>query len=183
MFDSPIIEFVNSYERIGYGDVETDALKDKIKLTKTKEAPGEKKYCHMGDLAKVHWKTTNLESGEIIYDSKKVKRGNAREFIIGHYEVSKCWDVAIMQMKNGETADIICPAEVDTGRGLNITAYDMDGGETSDPVHERTSGKTDVKYEFEVKECGGSKQAPRPAREVKDGQCFNILSSFIKQDD
>ena len=55
----------------------------------------------MGDLAKVHYVKKN-GLGETIQDSKKTKRGNAQEFRIGYYEVSKCWDVAIMQMKSGE---------------------------------------------------------------------------------
>jgi len=58
-----------------------------------------------------------------------------------------------MQMKSDENAEINCPAEQDTGRGLNTAEYDMDGD-----VMERTSGKADVRYEIEVIECGGSVQ-------------------------
>lgn len=80
-----------------------------------------------------------------------------------------------MLMKSGEKATINCPADQDTGRGLNTAAYNMDGD-----VPERTSGKNDLKYEFEVLECGGSQQAPLEAKSTRDGECINILSSFIK---
>ena len=75
-FDVPVIEFYNSWDHIGYTDRETDILKDKIGLKKTKEAAGDAKYCHMGDNAKVHYIVRNGE-GVAIQDSKKTKRGNA----------------------------------------------------------------------------------------------------------
>lgn len=52
-----------------------------------------------------------------VENSSTWKQGNSRLFRIGHYEVSKCWDVAIMQMKAGEKATIQCNKEQDTERG------------------------------------------------------------------
>jgi len=52
-----------------------------------------------------------------VENSSTWKQGNSRTFRIGHFEVSKCWDVAIMQMKAGEKATIQCNKEQDTERG------------------------------------------------------------------
>jgi len=61
----PVIEFYNAWDRIGYTEGETEILKDKIALKKTKEAAGDAKYCHMGDLAKIHYIARNGEGVKI----------------------------------------------------------------------------------------------------------------------
>lgn len=120
----------------------------------------------MGDLAKVHYVMRN-DQGITIQDSKKTKRGNVQQFRVGYYEASKCWDVAIMQMKSGEKGTITCPAEHDTGRGMRTGSYNNLDGEEDDL--ERTSGSADVTYELDVVECGGGDFQPAPAKDVKDG--------------
>jgi hypothetical protein len=60
-----VIEFVNSWDIIGYRDSETDILKDKIHLKKTKEVAGDVRYCHMGDLAKIHYVSRNGDGEQI----------------------------------------------------------------------------------------------------------------------
>ena len=86
-----------------------------------------------------------------------------------------------MQMKSGEKATITCPAEHDTGRGMKTGSYNNVDGEEDDL--ERTSGSADVTYELDVVECGGANFQPLAARDVKDGQCMNIVSAWIKQSD
>ena len=134
----------------------------------------------MGDLAKIHYIKRN-GSGDVIQDSKKTKRGNALEFRVGYFEVSKCWDVAIMQMKSGEQGTITCPAEHDTARGMKTGSYNNVDGKEDDM--ERTPGNADVTYEIDIIECGGAAYQPPPARDVKDGQCMNIVSAWVKQND
>jgi len=134
----------------------------------------------MGDLAKVHYVKRN-SLGETIQDSKKTKLGNAQEFRVGYYEVSKCWDVAIMQMKSGEQGTITCPAEHDTSRGMHTGSYNNIDNDEEDL--DRTSGTADVKYDIEIIECGGANYQPLPAKDVRDGQCMNIVSAWVKQND
>jgi len=45
--------------------------------------------------------------------------GEPKIFRIGHYEVSKCWDIALQQMKIGEKAKVECPAALDKGQNPN----------------------------------------------------------------
>ena len=40
---------------------------------------------------------------------------------------------------------------------------------------DRTSGSADVTYEIDIIECGGAPYQPLPAKDVKDGQCMNIV--------
>jgi len=47
--------------------------------------------------------------------------GAPKIFRIGHYEVSKCWDIALQQMKIDEKSTIECPAALD--KGLNTGNY------------------------------------------------------------
>lgn len=45
--------------------------------------------------------------------------GRRFNFRVGHYEVSKCWDIAIQQMRPGETSTISCPGILDQGGNIN----------------------------------------------------------------
>lgn len=71
----------------------------------------------MNDWAKVSWTALDTSTGKVVENSKTWKQGNSRLFRIGHFEAPKCWDVAIMQMKEGEKATIQCNKESDTERG------------------------------------------------------------------
>jgi len=86
-----------------------------------------------------------------------------------------------MQMKSGEAGKITCPAEHDTGRGMKTGAYNNEDTDKDDL--ERTAGNADVTYELDVVECGGADFQPLAAKEVKDGQCMNIVSAWVKQND
>ena len=52
-------------------------------------------------------------------NSYSYKHGNGRQFRLGHYEVSKCWDMALMQMHEGEISTVTCPAKMDKGGHIN----------------------------------------------------------------
>ena len=60
----------------------------------------------MNDWARVKWSAIDTSTGQEVENSATYKQGNSQLFRIGHFEVSKCWDVAIMQMKEGEKATI-----------------------------------------------------------------------------
>jgi FKBP-type peptidyl-prolyl cis-trans isomerase len=68
------------------------------------------------------WATVTFEGftpdGIKVYDSHDMRAFNFR---VGHYEVSKCWDIAIQQMKPGEVSMITCPGILD--QGGNIDQY------------------------------------------------------------
>ena len=81
-------------------------IKSDIHFTKTKEGPEDAPFCQLNDWVRVQWSALDTSTGQIVQDSHSWKQGNSRLFRLGHYEVSKCWDVAIMQMKAGEKATI-----------------------------------------------------------------------------
>ena len=85
---------------------------------KSETVADEKPYCKMGDYARVHWTASNDADGEE-ENSKIFQFGNSKLFRLGHFEVSKCWDIAVMQMKAGEKASVTCPAVHDTSKGTN----------------------------------------------------------------
>lgn len=73
-----------------------------------------------------------------------MRKNEPAYFKIGHYEVSKCWDIAFQQMKQGETARVFCPGFVD--QGGNINQYHQWGEAYTHIYSNRT-------YEFEMVEC------------------------------
>jgi len=48
----------------------------------------------MNDWVSLNWKGYNKE-GKLIFDSAKINDGRPYRFRLGHYEVSKCWDIAV----------------------------------------------------------------------------------------
>jgi len=97
----------------------------------------------MHQWALIHWKGWN-QDGKLIEDSRKLRHNKPDYFRIGHYEVSKCWDIAVQQMKQGEIATVKCPASVDSGGAPN--RYEHFG---SSWVH----ANEDMTYQIEVAEC------------------------------
>jgi len=48
-------------------------------------------------------------------DVKESGDGRPAVFKLGHFQVSKCLDLAAQQMKQNEVATITCPADLDQG--------------------------------------------------------------------
>lgn len=48
----------------------------------------------MNDWVSLTWKGFNPD-GKLVFDSSKVGNGAPLMFRLGHYEVSKCWDIAV----------------------------------------------------------------------------------------
>lgn len=90
---NPIIEFLNRHDHIGYSSEEISEARDKIPITKIKSAKGQ--YCSLGQYAIVWYKGWD-ETGALRYNNKDLgSRARPSIFHIGHYEVTKCWDIVL----------------------------------------------------------------------------------------
>jgi len=66
-------------------------------------------YCEEDQYVVGTWKKWNSTDGTKMEDVKESGDGRPAVFKIGHFQVSKCLDLAAQQMKHGETATITCP--------------------------------------------------------------------------
>jgi FKBP-type peptidyl-prolyl cis-trans isomerase len=119
-----------------------------IKIEKTVENK-DKPFCKMNDWTTVHWR--GYLNGALVEDSRQYMEGKPKVFKLGHFEVSECWDIAIQQIRQGENATVLCPGSLDKGKGNDEnTKLTADLDETSATI----PANSDMKYEFEVIECG-----------------------------
>ena len=80
----------------------------------------------MNDEVRLHWKGYNPD-GKLIFNSRKINNFNPSIFKLGHYEVSKCWDIALQKMTPGSTAEVYCPGELDLGGNVvNLYTHNDD---------------------------------------------------------
>lgn len=114
---APWVEFDNAYGHEGF---QPEALKQDIADVKieTTEA-GKGPFCKLHDWTTVHWK--GYRNGILVEDSREFDQKLPKVFRLGHYEVSKCWDIAMMQMKAGGNAKVSCPGALD--KGGNVDQY------------------------------------------------------------
>ena len=94
------------------------------------------------------WAFVNVKGydtrGKLVQDTKQTRKNHPKFFRIGHFEVSKCWDIAVQQMKEGETAVFNCPG--DLGYGGNPNQYEVEGAAW-------IPANSDLTYEMQVTEC------------------------------
>jgi len=153
----PQIEFDHSAEIEGFNN--GLALQDAISLVKLdtlQEGQGES--CSLHDWAAINYKT--FKNGQLVENSrvkKDSKKGYSKNtfFQVGHYEVSKCWDIAIQQMSPGQISHVSCPPQVDRNM-LNL------------------------EYELELVSCqqrldGYSQIETFDPRGVLEGECFYLI--------
>jgi len=76
-----------------------------VDITKKSKGP----YCAEDDYVVGYWKKWNGTDGTKMEDVKESADGRPAVFKVGHFQVSKCLDLASQQMKGGETATITCP--------------------------------------------------------------------------
>jgi hypothetical protein len=81
---------------------------------------------------------------------------------VGTYKVSKCWEIAVQQMRSGEKATVTCPGEL-VDQSIDST----------DDVNGKSQGR---KYELEVQECATHPLYLIP-EELKPDKCFYIRPS------
>jgi len=85
-------EFYDHNDILGHTDGRVLQQSQFIKVNKVKDGDGEK--CRMNDWVSLNWKGYNPD-GKLLFDSSKVGNGRPLLFRLGHYEVSKCWDIAV----------------------------------------------------------------------------------------
>jgi len=95
------------------------------------------------------WASVNVKS----WDDSDIKENNPskaelfsnelRNFVIGNYQVTKCWDIALQLMTPGEISRFTCPNAIDNG-GNEVYIQDS---------HAKIRPGVDVTYEFEVLSC------------------------------
>ena len=71
----------------------------------------------MNDWATVKYKTYNkedLKNPPTVAD-KEIYAHGTKLFLVGNYQVSKCWDIAIQMLKPGDIGRFTCPHAIDIG--------------------------------------------------------------------
>jgi len=53
----------------------------------------DEQYCKLHDWAVVHYKA--IVEGKVVENSRTYEGGKPRVFKLGHFEVSKCWDISL----------------------------------------------------------------------------------------
>lgn len=129
------VKFKTPYDHEAHKDAPVDNDIAQVKLEKTVTKEG--KFCHLDQWAIVYWKAYSEETGKL---TKKTNDNNKpAAFQIGHYKVSKCWEIAVQQMRAGEKATVTCPGSL----------VDQSADKTDD-VYGKDKGR---KYELEISEC------------------------------
>ena len=151
-------EFKNDYDHEAH---KSEALKidyDKVILDKTLTKEG--RLCQADEWAVVKWKSFSLETGKETTSNYQ----NPTAWKIGEYKVSKCWEIAVSQMRANEKATITCPRSlVDEGLDKSGDVYNSELGR---------------KYEFEVLECDKYPAFFKPEK-LLETKCFYIKVSGI----
>lgn len=92
-YKNPRIEFDHPQDHPGYGqaDLGSDVAQVKIEMHQAGDGP----LCMLHDWATVHWKA--YQNDRLVEDSRSWEQSNGtpKVFRLGHYEVSKCWDIAL----------------------------------------------------------------------------------------
>lgn len=144
----------------------------------TKKNPG--KYCTENDFVIGYWKKYNGTDGTKMEDVKEHGDGRAAVFRVGHFEVSKCLDLAAQQMKGGESATITCPHDLDQGGSVQNNYRNSFNG------NYWLQDTTPTKYEFEISECSLNPRAFRMEDHLEnltEGYPFYILTHGKRNSD
>jgi len=75
---------------------------------------GKGNNCLPDDFAKINYKAFLASSGKMIEDTHTRNDGkpSPKRFIIGHFDVIKCFDLILPQMKQGEVSKVFCPSKL-----------------------------------------------------------------------
>ena len=112
----------------------------------------------MNEWAIVNWKAFSEETGKETIKKKGTNAGPAA-FQLGNYKVSKCWEIAVQQMRTGEKATVTCPGSL----------VDQSADKTDD-VYGSDLGR---KYQLEVVECDYNPAYFKPEK-LREDTCFYI---------
>lgn len=136
------------------------------------KSSGKGPVCSPGFWATVHWVGT-LTDGRVVTNSREEHWGYPKQFTIGENQVFKCWELAILKLKEGDKASIKCPAHYVWG-GAHITSPF-----SGEPI----PLNSDITFDLDVLKCGeqpyfpkaGFNQQPHTTT-LQDGQCFYLRS-------
>ncbi len=98
--------------------------------------------CTPGDWAVIHWKGY-LTDGRLVTDSRAEGLGLPKTFGVGNHEVFSCWDLALPQLRKGDSATLTCPSYYAWGGAYTQAPL---GGEPI-PLH------SDVVFDVDVVDC------------------------------
>ena len=149
-----------------------DAAKDMSNIGIDITTKGTGPVCAPGFWSTVHWVGT-LTDGRVVTNSREEHWGYPKQFTIGEHQVFKCWELAIVKLKEGDKAKISCPAHYVWG-GAHITSPF-----SGEPI----PLNSDVTFDLEVLKCGekpyypkeGFNQQPHTTT-LQDDQCFYLRS-------
>lgn len=146
-----------------------------LKITKKEKGP----YCAEDDYVVAYWKKWNGTDGTKMEDVSESGDGRPAVFRVGHFQVSKCLDLAAQQMKHGEVATINCPVDLDQGgdvQNLYRTKYNGDY---------YLQNTTPTKYKLTIKECSLKPHyldMEEPEESLSEGFPFYIISNKKDKD-
>lgn len=95
-----------------------------------------------------HFKTFN-ERDEKLEDSETYKLGLPMSFLIGYYQVPKCWEIALVSLRAGEKVRMRCPAHYAYGGAEKYSHF----GSVKIPAW------SELIFELSVLECEESPEA------------------------
>lgn len=88
----------------------------------------------------------SLEDGQLLEDTNSTHPDEPLTYLVGHYQVSKCIDIAVQQMHVFETAMIHCPNDLDIGGGIQNQWHNKYGNVWVD-------NKIDTRYKITLLDC------------------------------
>jgi FKBP-type peptidyl-prolyl cis-trans isomerase len=109
----PELSYFKSYDHDMFQGAELRADNARMTIDITTKVKGP--YCAEDDYVVATWKKWNGTDGTKMEDVKESGDGRPAVFKVGHFQVSKCLDLAAQQMHSGEVATITCPQDLDQG--------------------------------------------------------------------
>ena len=86
-------------------------------------------FCSQDDYVVGYWKKWNGTDGTKMEDVKEHGDGRPAVFKIGHFQVSKCLDLAAQNMRQGEVAKFTCPIALDQGGDVQNQYHNINNGD------------------------------------------------------
>jgi len=80
-----------------------------------------------GDWTILNYQMYSQDDGSLIEDTTASDYPRPLIFQAGRYQVSKCIDIAVQQMRGGEEAVVYCPNDLDIGGGIQNVFHSQFG--------------------------------------------------------
>jgi len=112
-----------------------------------------------------------MEDGQLLEDTELTNPDKPLVYMVGHYQASKCMELAVQQMHIGEVAMIHCPNDLDLGGAVQNNWH-------SDYGFSWVANKIDTRYKITLLDCD-----PNPVRfqrqdkeSLKEKEPFYLLA-------